>query len=391
VQIALTLILFAGAGLLGRSFLKVMQINPGFKTESAIAMTLSLPSTITPEQDEQLRQFYSQLLERSALLPGVIAVGGINVLPLADRGAGGNSPPVLPAFLINDDPAQKGYATYRVASSGYFAAMSIPLLRGRMFDQTDTTKSPHVAVISQSLARKYWPNEDPIGQRIQFGNMDQDKHLLHVVGVVGDVRDATLEREAQPTVYAFSLQRPQWWQVSRLAIVVRAQDSPHLLIPALRTTVHDLRADVPTSFKTLDQVFSSSLNSRRFSLVIFGIFAITALLLAVAGIYGVMSYVVTQRTHEIGIRMALGARAADVLKLVVRNGMGPVLLGVMLGLAGTVGLTRLMVSFLFGVTPTDALTLATVSAGLILVALIACCIPARRATKVDPLVALRYE
>jgi predicted permease len=298
---------------------------------------------------------------------------------------------VLPAFLINDDPAQKGYAIYRVASSGYFAAMNIPLLRGRMFDQTDTTKSPHVAVISQSLARRYWPNEDPIGQRIQFGNMDQDKHLLHVVGVVGDVRDVSLEGEAQPTVYAFSLQRPQWWQVSRLAIVVRTQDSPQTLIPALRATVHDLRADVPMSFKTLDQVFSSSLNSRRFSLIIFGIFAITALLLAVAGIYGVMSYVVTQRTHEIGIRMALGARAADVLKLVVRNGMGPVLLGVMVGLAGAVGLTRLLVSFLFGVTPTDALTLATVSIGLILVALIACCIPARRATKVDPLVALRYE
>ena len=391
VQIALTLILFAGAGLLGRSFLKVMQIDPGFKTESAIAMTLSLPSTITPEQDEQLRQFYSQLLERSAHLPGVTAVGGINVLPLADRGGGGNSPPVLPAFLINDDPAQKGYAIYRVASSGYFAAMNIPLLRGRMFDHTDTTKSSHVAVISQSLARRYWPNEDPIGQQIQFGNMDQDKHLLHVVGIVGDVRDVSLEGEAQPTVYAFSLQRPQWWQVSRLAIVVRAQDSPQSLIPALRATVHDLRADVPTSFKTMDQVFSSSFNSRRFSLVIFGIFAITALLLAVAGIYGVMSYVVTQRTHEIGIRMALGARAADVLKLIVRNGMGPVLLGVTLGLAGAVGLSRLMVSFLFGVTPTDALTLATVSAGLMLVALIACCIPARRATRVDPLVALRYE
>jgi putative ABC transport system permease protein len=384
VQIGLTLMLFAGAGLLARSFRKVMQIDAGFKTDSAIAMTLSLPSTITPQEDERLRQFYSQLLERAGHLPGVIAVGGINVLPLADRGSNGT-------FLINDDPAQRGYAEYRVASSGYFTAMNIPLLRGRMFDGTDTTKSPHVAVISQSLVRKYWPNEDPIGKQIQFGNMDTDKHLLHVVGVVGDVRDATLEREAQPTVYAFSLQRPQWWQVSRLAIVVRAQDSPQSLIPALRATVHDLRADVPTSFKTLDQVFSSSLDSRRFSLVIFGVFAVTALLLAVAGIYGVMSYVVTQRTQEIGIRMALGAQAADVLKLIVRNGMTPVFLGVALGLAGAIGLTRVMVSLLFGVTPTDALTLATVSTGLILVALIACCVPARRATKVDPLVALRYE
>jgi predicted permease len=383
-QIGLTLVLFAGAGLLGRSFLKLMQIDPGFKTESAIAMTLSLPSTITPQEDERLRQFYLQLLERSAQLPGVTAVGGINVLPLENRGTNGT-------FLINDDPAQRGYAEYRVASAGYFAAMKIPLLRGRIFDGTDTVNSPHVAVISQSLAQRYWPNEDPTDKRIQFGNMDTDKHLLHVVGVVGDVRDATLEREAQPTVYAFSLQRPQWWQVSRLAIVVRAQNSPQALIPALGATVQSLRADVPVSFKTLDEVFSSSLDGRRFSLVIFGVFAATALLLAIAGIYGVMSYVVTQRTHEIGIRMALGARAADVLKLILKNGMGPVLLGVAVGLAGALALTRLMASLLFGVTPTDALTFATVSLGLIVGALIACYIPARRATKVDPLVALRYE
>ena len=383
-QIGLTLVLFAGAGLLGRSFLKLMQVDPGFKTESAIAMTLTLPTTITPQEDEQLRQFYLQLLERVGHLPGVTAVGGINVLPLADRGANGT-------FLINDDPSQRGYAEYRVASGGYFAAMNIPLLRGRMFDGTDTVNSPHAAVISQSLANKYWPHEDPIGKRIQFGNMDTDKHLLHVVGVVGDVRDAALDRDAQPTVYAFSLQRPQWWQVSRLAIVVRAKGDPQALIPALRDTVQRLRTDAPTSFTTLDNVFLSSLDTRRFSLVILGVFAVTALALAVAGIYGVMSYVVTQRTHEIGIRMALGAQAADVLKLIVRNGMGPVLLGVASGLAGALALTRLLASLLFGVTPTDALTFASVSLGLIVVALIACYIPARRATKVDPLVALRYE
>ena len=383
-QIGLTLVLFAGAGLLGRSFLKLMQIDPGFKTDSAVAMTLSLPTTITPQEDERLRQFYLQLLERVGQLPGVTAVGGINVLPLADRGTNGT-------FLINDDPAQRGYAEYRVASAGYFAAMSIPLLHGRVFDGTDTVNSPHVAVISQSLAQRYWPNEDPLGKRIQFGNMDTDKHLLHVVGVVGDVRDATLDREAQPTVYAFSLQRPQWWQVARLAIVVRTQTTPQALIPALRASVLSLRADVPTSFKTLDKVFTSSLDSRRFSLVIFGVFAMTALVLAVAGIYGVMSYVVTQRTHEIGIRMALGARAADVLRLIVKNGMGPVLFGVAIGLAGALALTRLMASLLFGVTPTDLLTFATASLGLIVVALFACYIPARRATKVDPLVALRYE
>jgi predicted permease len=383
-QIGLTLVLLAGAGLLGRSFLKLTRIDPGFKTESAIAMTLSLPSTITPQEDEQLRQFYVQLLERVGHLPGVTAVGGINVLPLADRGANGT-------FLIDDDPTQRGYAEYRVASAGYFAAMNIPLLRGRIFGGADTVNSPHVALISQSLAQRYWPNEDPIGKQIQFGNMDTDKRLLHVVGVVGDVRDATLDREAQPTVYAFSLQRPQWWQVSRLAIVVRTQTDPQALIPALRAAAQGLRADAPTSFTTLDKVFSSALDSHRFSLVIFGVFAMTALALAIAGIYGVMSYVVTQRTHEIGIRMALGAQAANVLTLILKHGMRPVLVGVAIGLAGALALTRLMASLLFGVTPGDALTFATVSLGLMVVALIACYIPARRATKVDPLVALRYE
>jgi putative ABC transport system permease protein len=383
-QIALTLVLFAAAGLLGRSFLKLMHVDPGFKTDSAIAMTLSLPSTITPEEDERLRQFYVQMLDRVGHLPGVTAVGGINVLPLTSSGANGT-------FLINNDPSQRGYAVYRVASAGYFSAMNIPLLRGRVFSSSDTVNTPHVALISQSLAERYWPNQDPIDRTIQFGNMDTDKHLLHVVGVVGDVRHSTLDRAAQPTVYAFSLQRPQWWQVSRLAIVVRTQGNPQALIPALRAIVHELRADAPTSFKTLDQVFSSSLDGSRFSLAIFGVFALTALLLAVAGIYGVMSYVVTQRTQEIGIRMALGAQARDVLRMVLKNGMGPVLIGVALGLVGAFALTRLMVSLLFGVTPTDAVTLAGVSFVLIVVALVACLVPARRATRVDPLVALRYE
>jgi predicted permease len=383
-QIGLTLVLFTGAGLLGRSFLKLTQVDPGFSTETAIAMTLSLPSTISPQEDEQLRQFYVELLQRIGHLPGVTAVGGINILPLAGGGPDGT-------FLINDDPNQRGHAQYRVASAGYFAAMNIPLLRGRIFGGVDTVTSPHVAVISRSLATRYWPNEDAIGKRIQFGNMDTDKHLLNVVGVVGDVRDAALDHEAQPTVYAFSLQRPQWWQVSRLAIVVRAQGVPQALVPALRETARSLRPDAPVSFATLDKVLLSSLDNRRFSLVIFGVFAVTALILAVAGIYGVMSYVVTQRTHEIGIRMALGARAADVLKLIVQSGMAPVLLGVAGGLLAALVFTRLLASLLFGVTPTDVPTFAGVSSGLIIVALVACYIPARRATKVDPLVALRYE
>ena len=224
-QVGLTLVLLAGAGLLGRSFLKLSQIDPGFRTESAIAMTLSLPTTITPQEDERLRQFYGQLLERVRNLPGVTAVGGINVLPprLGSERHVSNQRRSSPARLCGIPCRQR-----RLLRSN-----EIPLLRGRKFGNADTVNSPHVAVISQSLAHKYWPNEDPVGKRIQFGNMDTDKHLLNVIGVVGDVRDA-LDREAQPTVYAFSLQRPQWWQVSRLAIVVSTQTNPQALIPALR-------------------------------------------------------------------------------------------------------------------------------------------------------------
>ena len=233
-QIGLTLVLLTGAGLLARSFLKVMAIQPGFTIDSSVVMTLSLPTTITPDEDQQLRQFYVQLLERIEKMPGVTSVGGINVLPLQGGGAGGQ-------FLVNNDPNQKGSAEYRVASAGYFEAMRIPLLRGRMFDASDKVNGQHVAVISQSLAQRYWPSGDAIGKRIYFG-MDTDKHLMEIVGIVGDVRDANLEKPPEPTFYGYSLQRPQWWQVARLAIVVRSTNDPATLIPSLRSTVAQLRS-----------------------------------------------------------------------------------------------------------------------------------------------------
>ena len=383
-QIGLTLVLLTGAGLLIRSFIKVMEKQPGFESGGAVAMTLSLPSTVSPEEDERLRQFYVQLVERVSQLPGVSAAGGINVLPLKDRGANGQ-------FLINDDKSTPGYAEYRVASAGYFPAMKIPLLRGRLFDGSDKANGQHVAVISQSLAQRYWPDADPIGQRIQFGNMDTDKRLMQIVGVVGDVRDATLEKEPQPTVYGYSLQRPQWWQVSRLSIVVRSDGDPRTLIPSLRATVQGLRSDAPVSFDTLDEVVSSSFNARRFSLTLFAVFGGVALLITVIGLYGMLSYFVTERTREMGIRMALGARRANVLALVIKQGFRLAALGIVAGLAGAWALTRLMSSLLFGVTPTDFVTLVAVSLTLAIVALLACYLPARRATRVDPLVALREE
>jgi len=383
VQISLTLVLLTGAGLLGRSFLKLSQVDPGFKIGGAVAMTLALPSTITPTEDEELRQFYARLLDRLGELPGVTAAGGIASLPLTGRGARGT-------FLIDNNPELKGQAGYAPASAGYFAAMGIPILRGRLFDSSDTVNSPHVAVISQSLARRYWPNEDPIGKRIQFGSMDTDKRLLHIIGVVGDVSNA-LDTEAGPMVYAYSLQRPQWWQVSSLSIVVRGTSQPQALIPAMRAAVEALCPDVPLRFRTLDQVFSSSLDQRRFILSLFGVFAAAALLIAAIGVYGVMSYTVTQRTQEIGVRMALGAQAADVLRMALGHGLRLAVIGVALGLLAAFALTRLMKSLLFGVEATDPLTFTAVASLLTIIALLACMIPARRATKVDPMVALRHE
>jgi ABC-type antimicrobial peptide transport system permease subunit len=408
-QMALTLILLVGAGLLGKSFYRLMQIDPGFRTESAVAMELSLPSAgeneerykqfmesygrlvergeAPPEitkfsaEEERQRQFQQQLLERLSTTPGVIAAGTIDYLPLAGGGPDGT-------FLINNNPSRKGNAEYRLASAGYFAAMGIPLLRGRTFDATDQVNAPNAAVVSQSFVKKYFSNEDVIGQTIQFGNMDGDLRLLHIVGVVGDVHDYGVDVAVGPTVYGNALQRlpSSTWNV-----VARAQVEPASLVPVMRETVRSLDTQLPLKFRTLDQVFSSSLDQRRFSLVIFGVFGAAALLLAAMGIYGVTAYVVTQRTREIGIRMALGAQLGDVLKMVLRYAMTLVVIGTIVGLAGAYAVTRVMSNLLFQVTPTDLMTFVLVPAVLLLVALLACLIPARRATKVDPLITLRYE
>ena len=406
---ALTLILLVGAGLLAKSFYRLLQIDPGFSTESAVAMEVSLPSTGEDEarykkfmdsykrlvergevpdttvkfsaDEERQRLFQQQLIERLSTTPGVIAVGTINHLPLAGGGPDGT-------FFINNNPSRKGNAEYRLASGGYFAAMGIPVLRGRIFDQTDGVNAPNAAVVSQAFVKKYWPDEDPIGQTIQFGNMDTDLRLLHIVGVVGDVHDYGVDVAVGPTVYANAQQR---LPSSSWTVVARAQVEPGSLVPVMRETVRSLDSQLPLKFRTLDQVFSSSLDQRRFSLVIFGVFGVVALLLAAMGIYGVTAYAVTQRTREIGIRMALGAQIGDVLKMVLRYAMSLVVIGTLVGLTGAYAITRVMSTLLFQVTPTDLATFVAVPLILLLVALVASFLPARRATKVDPLITLKAE
>jgi len=406
---ALTLILLVAAGLVGKSFYRLLQFDPGFRTESAVAMELNLPRISSTEkqyqdfmqayqrlkehgiapdttvqlsaEEERQRLFQEQLLDRLGQLPGVSAVGTISLLPLRGDGPDGT-------FFINNNPAKSGSADFRLASAGYFAAMGIPLLRGRTFDRSDQPNSPPGALISESMAGKYWPNENPIGQTIQFGNMDGDLRLLHVVGVVGDVHDRGVDAATSPTVYANSLQRPP---SSSMSVVVRAQVAPAALVPSMRQVVRSLDSQLPVNFKTLDQVFSSSLDQRRFSLVIFGVFGAVALLLAALGIYGVTAYAVAQRTQEIGIRMALGALRVDVLKLTLLASMKPVLAGIGVGLALALAASHLMVTLLYRVPAADPYTFIVVTVVLMVSALLAAYLPARRATKVDPLVALRHE
>ena len=405
-QIALTLMLLIGAGLLGRSFQRLMEVNPGFQTESAVAMTVSTPGNTAfgmedPAAQRRLAQFYQELLERLNALPGVIAVGGTNSLPMSRMGANGtfiiedgSKPARTMAALIEQLDALRGSektgdAEYRVASASYFAAMNIPLVRGRLFQQSDGPDSPHAALISESLARRYWPNEDALGKQIQFGNMDGDVRLLHVVGVVGDVRDESLDAEPRPMVYVNYVQRPE--AASEFSIVLRGRGDAAALMKAMRGEARALDPEMPTKFQTVRELVSASLDNRRFSMVILGVFAGSALALAMVGLYGVMAYITSERTHEIGIRMALGAQRFDVVRMILRQSFALALAGVSLGILASIGLTRLIGTMLYGVRATDVLTYAGVVGLLVVAAALASYIPARRAMRVDPMVALRYE
>ncbi|MDQ3175201.1 MAG: ABC transporter permease [Acidobacteriota bacterium] len=382
-EVALSLMLLVSAGLLMRTFLVLLKTQPGFNPDNVMTMRLTLP-VAKYKEETQRAFFYQELVQRVRSLPGVESAAAVNYLPL---GGSNSSNSFLVEGIPDPPPGQEFVGRYRTCTPDYFRTMGISVMKGRTFTDQDKPGAPLVIIINEAMAQKYWPGADPLGKRVRFNGPLTEYPWMQVVGVVQDVKH---ELQTPVTADYYLPHAQDVW--SSMVLVARTKVEPLLLAADMRQQVWTLDKDQPVfEVRTMEQVRSLSVSLYSFSSVSLGIFAVIALLLAAIGIYGVMSYAVMQRTQEIGIRMALGARAADVLKLVVRNGMSLALIGVVSGLAGALALTRLLQSLLFGVTPTDALTFAVVTFGLLLVALLACYIPARRATKVDPLVALRYE
>jgi len=395
-QIAITLVLVVGAGLFGRSLMKVLEVNPGFRVDKVVTMDVSLPWVDDPKAKAGQGIFFSNLIDRLTTIPGVHKVGATSGLPMD----GGLPDGMFLLMTQNEMPKtmeglgalfqQKGRignADFCVATGSYFQVLGIPLIRGRIFDERDGANSPHVAVISESLTRDRWPNQDPIGHTLEFGNMDGDLRLLTIVGIVGDTHEYGLDVPPRPTVYVNLFQRPH----AAISVAMLSDADTQLVTSAARAILQDLNPEIPARFRTLSQVYAASLGSRRFNVILIGFFGITALLLATIGVFGVMAYSVSRRTREIGVRVALGAATGDVQRMILGQGMRTIVVGVAIGITGALLLTRTVESMLFGVTATDPLTFAGVTLLLVGTALLACYIPARRATKVDPMVALRYD
>ena len=398
-QTAMAVVLLIGAVLLARSYLRLADVDPGFRSDNVLLMNIALPIPAHSSDTPRIGRFHQELLERVRGLPGVTTAGGITAAPLT--GGAGNGlflelrrPDEVKTFddftaLWKGDPTRTGYAEYRVASEGYFDALGIPLLRGRLFEAGDGPGAEHVAVVSRSLAERKWPGEDPLGKLVQFGNMDGDLTPFRIVGVVGDVRDFGLDAEPRPTFYGHYLQRTgaiawSFW------IAIRAPSAENL-IPAAREIVRSLDPDLVPAFRTVAQLESTSIAPRRFNFVMVGVFGATALLLALAGIYGAVAFNVAQRTREIGVRVALGAQTGSVVGLVLRTSLLWVAIGLATGIAVALGAARAVASLLYGISPHDPLAYAAAAFALLIASVLAAWVPALRAARVDPVVALRSE
>jgi putative ABC transport system permease protein len=377
------LALLIGAGLLIRSFTHVLDTKPGFEPRNLLTMLVPAASAKKYGDTAQVSAFYVEAIKRIEVLPGVEAAGIVNNLPF-----GGDMD--MYGFHVEEkplsNPAEAPSAERYGISPNYLRAMGIPLLRGRGFTEQDNANAPLVTLINRTAAQRIWPNEDPLGKRVRLGGIDNP--LRSVVGIVGDVNHYDLETAPDLQAYVPHAQ----WTDSYMRLVVRAGADPTALTGPVGQAIHAIDPDAPLyKVATMRQLLSVSVAQRRFTLLLIAVFAAVALLMAAIGLYGVMAYSVTQRTQEIGIRVALGAQSADVLWSVVGRGLRLVALGMALGLIAALALTRFMKTLLFGVSATDPISFIGVAFLLALVALLACWVPARRATKVDPMVALRCE
>jgi putative ABC transport system permease protein len=382
-EVALALVLLASAGLLLKSFARLRNIDTGFNTENVLTMVVRLPAA--KYKDPQMVAFFRQAVERIRALPGVRSVGIVNYLPL--YGGLGAATSFSIEGRPEPPPGEKPGTNVRVADDGYFGTMGIPLLRGRNFTDVEEAEARHVILVSESFARKYFPGEDPLGKRVTIP-MSANPAPTEIVGVVGDVRYDNLTDEAQPTAY---FPHPEL-TYEFMTLVIRTSGDPAEMAPAVRREISALDPDQPVSdVRTMNQVMADTVGRARFNTLLLGLFAGLATLLAAIGIFGVMNYSVTLRMREIGLRMALGAQPARVLMLVLRQGLLLTLVGIGTGLAGALALTRLMSGLLYGVGASDPATFAAIVPLLAVVSLVACYVPARRATRIDPLIALRYE
>ena len=395
-QVAVATMLLIGTALLGKSLLRLMEVHTGYRTTGILTAEVFPPEMHNDADKARRRQALDEILQRLRSLPGVQDAGVVKSLPLGGDLANGT-------FLLVENqeemksfedferiariPERTGTAYYQAADEHYFSAMQIPLLRGRMFDERDGPDAPHAAVISESLARDRWPGQDPLGHHVEFGNMDGDTRLLTIVGVVGDARGRGLGVEPEPMIYVNSRQRVP----DAFSLVLQTSAEPSAIVPSVREVLRTANPDFVPRFRMFREIVSESLGDREFQLVLLLAFASAALGMALIGLHGVTSYVVSERTPEIGIRMALGAETRDVMRMILGQGAGVVLLGIVVGVCGIVALANVLRGLLYGLAPADPLIFAGVGALLMLVALSACYIPARRAMRVDPVVALRYE